>query len=107
MDRFKDESVRDIFERSVKALFTFCKRVEEKILEVRERESKWIELQQSWKKYDESSHPSEIIMDVRGTSFKAPWNTLTRTFGTYLHAMACSPLSEPFPDGTICAPHAL
>ena len=89
------------FSSIVSELFSFSKDVDRKMQILKEKTEFWRENIQSDITDQYNLRENIINLDVRGRLFISPKAALVNRFGSYLHALVCSPNSSPASHGKL------
>lgn len=100
-EEINESSIKDKFSSIVAELFWFSKDVDQKMQVLREKIEFWRENIQKQIVQQYNLRDDVINLDVRGRIFTAPKVALVNRFGSYFHALLCSPNSCPAANGRL------
>ena len=100
-EEINDSSIKAKFSSVVAELFLFSKDVDQKMQILLDKTEFWRENVEKQIIEQYNIREEIITLDVRGQIFKTPKISLVNRFGTYLHALVCSPNSIPASNGEL------
>lgn len=102
-EEIHDPFIKAKFSSVVAELFLFTKDIDQKMQVLQDKIELWRENNQKQIIQQYNLREDVITLDVRGQKFTTPKAALVNRFGSYLHALVCSPHSFPASNGELYA----